>query len=72
MLTLTWGADILFYEFRPETGGGGGGGGGGMNLKNTLCTMPPSLGGDFMQSLSSFLNIFSGDPHFDALIIGLK
>ena len=26
-----------------------------MNLKNTLCTMPPSLGEDFMQSLSSFL-----------------
>ena len=44
----------------------------GMNLKNTLCTMPPFLSGDFMQSLSSFLiSLISGDPHVDALIIGL-
>ena len=47
MLTLTWGTDILFDKFRSETGG--------LNLKNTLCTMPSSLGWDFMQSLSSFL-----------------
>ena len=47
MLTLTWGTDILFDKIRPETGG--------INLKNSLCTMPPSSGRDFMQSLSSFL-----------------
>ena len=47
MLDLAWSTDILFYELRPEKGG--------MNLKNTLCTMFLSLGGDFMLSLSSFL-----------------
>ena len=47
MLTLTRGTDILFDKSRPETKG--------MNLKNTLCTKPSSLGRDFMQSLSSFL-----------------
>ena len=31
-----WTACILFEKFRPETGGW-------MNLKNTLCTMPPLL-----------------------------
>ena len=62
MLTLTRGTDILFDKSRPETKG--------MNLKNTLCTKPSSLGRDFMQSLSSFFNIFSGDTHVDGLIIG--
>ena len=47
MLTLTWGTHILFDKLRPETRV--------MNLKNTLCTMPTSLNGDFMQSLCSFL-----------------
>ena len=35
---------LNFPYVDPETGG--------MNLKNTLCTIPPSLGGDFMESLS--------------------
>ena len=30
-----------------------------------------SWGGEFMESLSCFLNIFSGDPHVGPLIIGL-
>ena len=36
-----------------------------MDLKNTLCTIPPSLDGDFMESLSSFL--ISCDPYFDEI-----
>ena len=47
MLTLTWVTDILFDKLSPENGG--------MNLKKNLRSMPHSLGGDFMQSLSSFL-----------------
>ena len=39
----------------------------GLNLKNIL----HSEVGNFMQSLSSFLNIFSGDMFFHVLIIGL-
>ena len=65
MLTLTWDTDILFGKLRPETGG--------MNLKITLCTMPPSLapGWGFHAKPFFFFNIFSGDPHVDDLNIGL-
>ena len=62
MLPLAWDADTLFEKIRNRE----------MNLKNALCTMPPYLGWDFMQDLSSFLIFFfSSDPHDDALIIGL-
>ena len=55
MLTLTWGTDILFYELRPETG-------------ERIWKTPF----DYVSFLVVFFfNIFSGDPHFDALIIGL-
>ena len=37
-----------------------------MNLKNTLCTMPPWVGISF----KVFFNTFNGDPHVDALIKG--
>ena len=39
----------------------------GMNLKNTLCTVPPSVGISFK---IFFFNTFNGDPHVDALING--
>ena len=64
MLTLTWGTGILFDKLRPENRV--------MNLKNTLSTAPPSLGRDFMQSLSSFLISLVVIRTFDALIIGLQ
>ena len=47
MLTLIRGTDIGFDKIRPETGG--------VNFKNILCTMLPSSGRDFMQSLFSLL-----------------
>ena len=33
--------------------------------------MPPSLGGGFYAKPVFFFNIFSGDPHVHALIVGL-
>ena len=64
MLTLTWGTGILFEKLRPENRV--------MNLKNTLSTVSPSLGRDFMQSLSSFLISLVVIHTFDVLIIGLQ
>ena len=61
MLTLTWGID-MFEKLTPETG---------VNLKSTLCIMP--LGVEIScKKPVFFFNIFSGDPDFDALIIGLR
>ena len=60
MLTLTWGID-MFEKLTPETG---------VNLKSTLCIM--LLGVEIScKKPVFFFNIFSGDPDFDALIIGL-
>ena len=64
MLTLIWGTGILFEKLRPENRV--------MNLKNTLSTVSPSLGRDFMQSLSSFLISLVVIHTFDVLIIGLQ
>ena len=64
MLTLTWGTGILFDKLRPENRV--------MNLKNILSTVPPSLGRDFMQNLSSFLISLVAIRTFDALVIGLQ
>ena len=63
LLTLNLVIDTLFEKLTPETG---------LNLKNTLSIMPLRMM-DFRQRLSSslFFNAFSGDLHFDLLIIRL-
>ena len=65
MLTMTWGTDILFYELRPETKGGVD------EFEKHPLHYVSFFGWGFHAKPAFFLNIFSGDPHFDALIIGL-
>ena len=63
MLNLTWGTDILFYELRPETGRD--------EFEKHPLHYATFLGWGFHAKPVFFLNIFSDDPHFDALIVGL-
>ena len=63
MLTLTWSTDILFYELRTETGGN--------EFEKHPLHYVFLLGWGFHAKPVSFFNTFSGDPHLDALIIGL-
>ena len=65
MLTLTCSTDVLFYELRPETGGGGD------EFEKHPLHYVSLLGWEFYARPAFFFDIFSGDPHFDALIIGL-
>ena len=62
MLTVTWGTDILFYELRAEAGG---------DEFEKYPLLDVSFLGWGFHAKPVFFNIFSGDPHFDALIIGL-
>ena len=62
MLTLAWGVDILFEKLTPEIGG---------EFEETFCTALCLGGWGFHAKPAMILNIFSDDPHVDALIIGL-
>ena len=62
MLTLAWGIDILFERLLPEIGGW---------IWKTPFAHSPSRGWRFHAKPVFFFNIFCGDLHFDALIIGL-
>ena len=61
MLTLTWATDISFEKLRPETSGEI------LKTPSLLCF----LGYELHRKPVMFFNIFSGDLHVDALIIGL-
>ena len=61
-LTLTWGTDILFDKLRPETPD---------EFEKHPFHYASFLGWGFHAKPVFFFDIFSGDPHFDALIIGL-
>ena len=56
----SWGIDILFEKLTPEIGS---------RIWKTPLAHNAFRGRGFMESL--FFDIFGGDLHFDALIIGL-
>ena len=63
MLTMTWGTDIFLYKLRPETGGD--------EFEKHLLHYASFHGWGFHPKFVFFFNIFVGDLHFDALMIGL-